>query len=129
MLEVKVIHKEDSIHVVKETGTEVNYYIFDEAEIHLNKIMPHTIQEWHLHEKIDENLLITKGVLLCKYIDEKGIENSFYAQKDDVVRVHNSIHTFENDTDDVTEFIVFRYVPDGIDKREIIKTDKITINR
>lgn len=129
MMNFEVIRKADTIHVKKETGTEVNYYIFDEAEIHLNKIMPHTVQEWHYHTEIDENLLITKGSLLCRYIDENGTEKSCYAAKDDVVRVHNSVHTFENDTDDVTEFVVFRFVPDGRNKRELIKTDKIIVNR
>lgn len=125
----EIIHEEDSIHVVKDTGTEVNYYIFDEAEIHLNKIMPHMVQEWHCHEKIDESLLITKGVLLCRYIDENGIENSCYAKKNDIVKVYRSIHTFENDTEEVCEFIVFRFVSDGSNKRELIKQDKKTIRR
>lgn len=129
MANLEVIHEYDSIHVIKETGTEVNYYIFDEAEIHLNKIMPHTIQDWHFHKKINENILITKGCLLCKYIDENEIEKSFYATKNDVVRVYDSVHTFENDTDEVTEFVVFRFVPDGIDKREVIKADKTVVKR
>lgn len=84
MANLEVIHEYDSIHMIKETGTEVNYYIFDEAEIHLNKIMPHNIQEWHFHKKIDENILITKGCL-------------------------------------------FRFVPNGIDKRELIKADKTVV--
>lgn len=129
MANFEVFHKEDSIHVIKENGTEVNYYIFDEAEIHLNRIMPHTIQEWHFHEKIDENLLITKGKLLCRYIDENGHENFCYATENDVVRVHNSVHTFENETDDVAEFVVFRFVPDGRNKRELIKADKTVVKR
>ena len=61
--------------------------------------MPHTIQEWHFHKKIDENILIDR------------------------------VHTFENDTDEVVEFVVFRFVPNGIDKREVIKTDKIVVER
>lgn len=129
MANFEVIHKEDSIHVIKENGTEVNYYIFDEAEIHLNRIMPHTIQEWHFHEKIDENLLITKGKLLCKFIDENGHEKYCHATENDVVRVHNSVHTFENETDDVAEFVVFRFVPDGRNKRELIKADKTIVIR
>lgn len=129
MANFEILHKEESIHVTKESGTEVNYYIFDEAEIHLNRIMPHTIQEWHFHERIDENILITKGTLLCKYIDDSGIEQSCHAVKDEVVRVYNSIHTFENDSDETAEFIVFRFVPDGINKRELIKADKTRITR
>ncbi len=125
----EVIHEEESIHVRKETGTEVNYYIFDESELHLNKIMPHTIQEWHFHEKIDETLLITKGKLLCKYIDEDGVEKSCYAARNDIVKVHDSVRTFENDTDEITEFVVFRLVPDGKDKRALIKSDKTVVAR
>lgn len=125
----EVIHKEESIYVQKETGTEVNYYIFDESEIHLNKIMPHTIQEWHFHEKMDETLVITKGKLLCKYIDGDGVEKSCYAVRNDIIKVHDSIHTFENDTDDITEFVVFRFMPDGRDKREVIKNDKTVVLR
>lgn len=125
----EVIHKEASVYVQKETGTEVNYYIFDESEIHLNKIMPHTVQEWHFHEKIDETLLITRGKLLCKYIDKDGIEKSCYAVKNDIIKVHDSIHTFENDTDDITEFVVFRFMPDRRDKRELIKNDKTIVLR
>lgn len=129
MADLEVIREEDSIHVIKETGTEVRYYIFDEAEIHLNNIMPHTIQEWHFHEKIDENILITKGKLLCRYIDGSGTEKSCYAAKNDIVRVHSSVHTFENDTDEITEFVVFRYVTDGTNKRELIKCDKTVVSR
>ena len=124
MANLEVLHEEDSIHVVKESGTEVNYYIFDEAEIHFNRIMPHTSQEWHFHEKIDENILIIRGKLLCKYVGDNGEEQSCYVTGNDIVRVHNSVHTFENDTDEITEFVVFRYVPDGSDKRELIKADK-----
>ena len=39
MKELNVIHKKDSIHVSKANGTDVNYYIFDEAEIHVNSII------------------------------------------------------------------------------------------
>lgn len=129
MANFELIHEENSIHVMKDNGTEVNYYIFDEFEIHLNKVMPHTIQEWHFHKAIDENILVLNGNLLCKYIDENGVEKSCYATKNDIIRVHNSIHTFENDTNDVTEFVVFRFMPDGTDKREDIKADKTIVKR
>lgn len=32
MANFEVVHEEESIHVIKETGTEVNYYIFDEYQ-------------------------------------------------------------------------------------------------
>lgn len=47
----------------------------------------------------------------------------------EIVRVGNSTHTFENETDTEVEFIVFIFVPNGIDKREIIKNDKVIVDR
>lgn len=117
----------DAIHVHKENGTIVDYYIFDEFEIHLNKIEANQIQEWHNHSKISETILVTKGKLLCKYLcDEKVMMR--YVMPGEVVNVGKTIHTFENDTNESVEFIVFRFVPDGTNKREIIKKDKKQFN-
>lgn len=44
------------------------------------------------------------------------------------MRVNQSIHTFENHTDEIVEFIVYRMVPDGKGKREIIKRDKTVMD-
>jgi hypothetical protein len=115
---------QDAIHVDKETGTSVDYYIFNEYEIHVNQVHPHTIQEWHSHSQIIETLLVTKGKLLCRYLDDDGREKARTMEKNDLVQVGTSIHTFENDTDEIVEFIVFRFVPDGTDKRTLIKNDK-----
>ena len=115
---------QDAIHVDKETGTSVDYYIFNEYEIHVNQVLPHTIQEWHSHSQIIETLLVTKGKLLCRYLDDDGREKARTMEKNDLVQVGTSIHTFENDTDEIVEFIVFRFVPDGTDKRTLIKNDK-----
>ncbi len=35
----------------------------------------------------------------------------------------------ENGTNEETKFVVFRFVPDGTDKREIIKKDKTVVNK
>ena len=128
MKELNVIYQKDSIHVSKENGTDVDYYIFDEAEIHVNKIKPHTIQEWHFHEYISENLLVIKGKLLFRYIDSEKKEQDLYVTEGDLVDIGSSVHTFENDTEDVTEFIIFRYVPSGVNKREVIKNDKMVVD-
>ena len=114
----------DAIHVDKESGTSVDYHIFNEYEIHVNRVRPHTAQEWHRHARIIETLVVTKGRLLCRYQREDGTERSRYLEKNEIVQVGTSIHTFENDTDETVEFIVFRFVPDGTDKQEIIKGDK-----
>ena len=128
MKELNVIYQKDSIHVSKENGTDVDYYIFDEAEIHVNKIKPHTIQEWHFHEHISENMIVIKGKLLCRYIDSEKKEQDLYVTEGDLVDIGSSVHTFENDTEDVAEFIIFRYVPSGVNKREVIKNDKTVVD-
>ena len=115
--------KKDAIHADKPNGTSVDYYIFPEYEVHTNCIAPYSIQEWHYHEKIIETLLITKGKLLCRYLEGTD-QHSRYLYEGDLVQVGNSIHTFENDTEEEVQFIVFRFVPDGTDKREVIKRDK-----
>lgn len=122
---MEIIRNNQSISVSKPNGTDVQYFIFDEAEIHLNRMGAYSVQEWHHHNRIDENLLIIKGCLLCKYKDADGKMQQFYAAEGDAVRVHQSIHTFENDTDDEVRFVVFRYVPTGENKRELIKNDKV----
>ena len=71
-------------------------------------------------------LIFRNGMVLCRYQKEDGTEASRYLEKNEMVQVGTSIHTFENDTDETVEFIVFRFVPDGTDKREMIKGDKKT---
>lgn len=116
----------DSINVKKPNGTEVNYYIFDEYEIHLNKIPPFSVQEWHYHSEIEETILVTKGTLCCRWI-EGNKEKSRKINPGELVRVKKSVHTFENNTDEAVEFTVFRFVPSGEDKRNIIKNDKTIV--
>ncbi len=126
MESIKFITENDAINVHKNNGTEVSYYIFNEYEIHLNTIPPKSIQEWHYHLRIEETLLITKGQLTCRWLED-GKEKSKKINRNELVKVGNSIHTFENETDEEVDFIVFRFVPEGIDKREIIKNDKIIV--
>jgi mannose-6-phosphate isomerase-like protein (cupin superfamily) len=128
MESIKFIEKKDAINIHKDNGTDVSYYIFNEFEIHMNKISPKSIQEWHYHSKIEETLMIIKGELTCRWL-EYGEEMSKKISANEVVRVGNSTHTFENETDEEVEFIVFRFIPDGVDKREIIKNDKVVVNR
>lgn len=124
MDDLKVYTNEDSISVKKPNGTEVDYFIFDEYEIHLNKIPPHSVQEWHRHRKIDEALIMTSGEICLKWIDD-GKESSRIITKGMVVRMGRAIHTLENNTDVPAEFNIVRTVPQGKDNREIIKNDKI----
>jgi len=128
MENIKFLGTNDVITMHKDNGTDVSYYIFNEFEIHINRISPKSIQEWHYHLNIEETLLIIKGELTCRWL-EFGEERSKKISANEIVRVGNSAHTFENETDEEVEFVVFRFVPEGMDKREIIKNDKFIVNR
>jgi mannose-6-phosphate isomerase-like protein (cupin superfamily) len=128
MENIQFLRKNDAITIHKDNGTDVSYYIFNEFEIHMNKISPKSIQEWHYHSKIEESLMIIKGELTCRWL-EYDKEKSKKITANEIVRVGNSTHTFENETDEEVAFIVFRFVPSGMDKREIIKNDKVVVNR
>lgn len=128
MADIQFFNIKDSIYAEKANGTNVNYFIFPEFEIHLNVVKPHSVQEWHYHSIVDENILVTRGKLLCRYL-KNGEEQLRYVNKNEVIRVLNSVHTFENDTDEDVEFVVFRFIPKGTDDREQIKNDKTIVRR
>ena len=44
-----------------------------------------------------------------------------------IVRVKKSIHTLENITEEISEFIVYRMILTGKNNRKIIKNDKVLI--
>jgi len=126
MAEVDILTQLDAISIIKENKTNVDYFIFDEFEIHLNKIPPNTVQEWHMHVKIEEVIVVTDGELCIQWKENGTIHNEIVI-KNSVVRVKKSIHTIKNITNNWAEFIVFRMVPSGDIKRETIKNDKIVI--
>ena len=95
-MNLEIYDTTDSIYVEKDNRTKVNYYIFDEYEIHLNTLPPHAIQEWHRHQKIEEVIFVISGKLKILWKEE----------------------------DQNVRFLVYRMVPDGIDKKNIIKNDK-----
>lgn len=120
---LNILSLKDSINLTKENGTAVNYYLFDEYEIHINNIPPNTTQEWHKHSVIEEVILVTKGELVLSWL-ENGIKRYKKIYENQLVQVKQSIHTFSNKGNFNTTFIVFRLVLDGKDKRDIIKVDK-----
>lgn len=40
---MKLIRKDQAVHVDKTNGTKVDYYLLNDAEIHYNKINPRTL--------------------------------------------------------------------------------------
>ncbi len=122
-MNLEIYDTADSIYVEKENQTKVNYFIFDEYEIHINTLPPHSIQEWHKHNKIEEVIFVISGKLKILWKEAEQTECRIVSENS-IIRVKDSIHTLENDSDEDIRFLVYRMVPDGIDKRNIIKNDK-----
>ncbi|SHJ38993.1 Glycosyltransferases, probably involved in cell wall biogenesis [Clostridium cavendishii DSM 21758] len=123
--EVEIMKVEESIKMMKCSGTKVNYFIFKEFEIHLNSIPAKSVQDWHKHSRIEECIVVTNGEININWIDKGKIIKETVKEKS-VIRVKNSIHLIENSTNKIAEFIVFRMVSKDEDNREIIKNDKIS---
>ena len=122
---MKIISKNNSIHVDKPEGSSVDYYIFREYELHYNEIKPGTVQQWHHHPTISESLFIFEGEIEAHFLDDEGKKQMQVAVAGDVVQVEDTPHTFVNNSGKVVKLIAFRFVPTGKDKREIIKNDKV----
>lgn len=58
---LQIYNLSDTVYVMKESKIEVYCYLFNEYEIHLNRILPHIIQGWYHHSKIEEVILVVKG--------------------------------------------------------------------
>lgn len=115
----------DAIHVDKEEGTSVDYFLFPEYEIHYNEVKPGATQLWHHHLTIWETLFMIEGKLEAHWEDKSSIKTMKVVAKGDVIEVEDTPHTFVNSSDKLAKFVVFRFVPDGNDKRKLIKEDKV----
>ena len=83
-----------------------------------------TVQQWHHHEAIEETLFIISGDLEARWRD--GTDTMVeHLGAGDIERVGRSVHTFANTGTTDVQFVVFRLVLDGTDKRELIKNDKV----
>jgi mannose-6-phosphate isomerase-like protein (cupin superfamily) len=118
-----VTTRADSIYTDKGDGTQVNYYLFDEYEIHANVIEAGTVQGWHHHDRIIETLYVVSGSIEARWIDN-GATATRRLDRGDVITVGTSVHTFANPFNEPAEFVVFRLVPEGTDKRQVIKNDR-----
>jgi uncharacterized cupin superfamily protein len=121
---MEITRKAEAIFLDKGNGTSVRYYIYPEYEIHYNEILAHTLQQWHHHEVIEETLYIVSGQLEAHWAKD-GMAYSEKLNQGDIIRVGKIPHTFVNVSDETVQFLVFRMIPDGTDKREIIKADKV----
>ncbi len=64
MSEIEILSAADAISVVKTNKTKVDYFIFDEFEVHHCTIPAHSVQEWHRHNVIEEVIDVTKVALM-----------------------------------------------------------------
>lgn len=120
---LEILTLDNAISVDKDNKTHVDYFIFDEFEIHFNMIPPNSVQEWHYHQNIEETICVISGQMECSWLENHKINTKTIYPKQ-IVRVKQSTHTFSNQNNKACEFIVFRFVPDKKSKKEIIKNDK-----
>jgi uncharacterized cupin superfamily protein len=122
---MKITNLSQAIHVDKEEGTSVDYFLFPEYEIHYNEVKSGVTQLWHHHPKIWESIFMIEGELEAHWQDEFGKKQNSIVKKGDIVEVENTPHTFINSSKKTAKFVVYRFVPTGEDKREIFKKDKV----
>lgn len=121
---MKITKSTDVNHVEKPEGTSVDYYLFNDYELHYNDQAPHTTQTWHHHEHISETLYIIDGELVARW-RENGQEFTQVIKAGDLIETEQTVHTFSNDSDENVRFIVLKRIPSGNDYRETFKTDKV----
>ena len=120
---MQIIRKKDSILRKRDDSTLINSYLFDEYEIHYNELPPHTKQDWHSHDKIEEVLFVLDGPLNILYLKDNQ-EKKEILDCGDLVRFEKTMHTIENTTDQTLKFIVFKLILDGKKKTDIFVNDK-----
>lgn len=121
---MKITHRSDAVHISKPESVEVDYYLFNDYEVHYNEQLPHTSQPWHHHDTIRETIYVIDGELTA-YWREDGEEQSAVLHAGDLIETGNTSHTFTNESDHDVRFMVFKRVPSGANYRELFKSDKV----
>jgi len=128
MISMKITHRSDAVHVSKAENVEVDYYLFNDYEVHYNEQLPHTSQQWHHHEKIWETLFIISGEMTVRWY-EGDDEKSTIIREGDLIETEYTPHTFINESDQTVRFMVIKRMPSQDDYREVFKSDKIVDKR
>ena len=121
---IDITRQASAISVTKSSGTQVDYYLYPEFEIHVNILPTGVVQDWHKHQQLDENIIVTSGEITVEYL-ANGHVSSQTVQENDVLRVKRSIHRLLNQSSEPAQFIVFRFVPTGQEQSELMKQDKV----
>ena len=126
--EIEIRNSKEALSRVKKNGTEVQYFLYPEFEVHTNKIPPGSIQDWHRHQQVEEVIVVTSGKISIETIENATLERAEVKQGD-VLRVKNSIHRLVNRNRTSASFIVFRFVPQGVSQADIIKNVKNSLKK
>jgi len=121
---MKITHRKDVMYVEKPEGVNVAYYLFPEYEVHVDEQLPHTTQTWHHHEIVWETLYIVDGELTAQWKENGEIKKEI-VKTGDLIESEHTPHTYSNDGDKITKYIVIKQVLAGNDKRQLLKTDKV----
>lgn len=121
---MKITPASQAINRVREDGSNITYYIFNEYEVHYGEIAPGVTQPWHHHPTINETLYVIEGKILLHFL-ENGQKVKKEIVPGDVIEVKDTPHTFSNPFDKPCKMVAFRFVPQGEDQREVIKNDKV----
>lgn len=121
---MKIKSRSQAIHLDKEEGSSVDYYLYPDHEVHYNEIKPGTTQAWHHHNQISEIIFVVEGEIEVHWFDGEA-KRVTVVTSGDVIEVESTPHTFINSSKDTVKFVVFRFVPTGEDKSELIKSDKV----
>lgn len=122
---VQIIKADEGISVVKESGTAVAYYLFDNFEIHKNLIPEGCLQDWHRHRRIEETLVVETGSLKVEWLEGQEIREQVVAAGE-ILRVKKSIHRLSNPGKEQATCVIFRFVRPEEPQADIIKHDKET---
>ena len=121
---MKIIHKNEAIHVDKPEWAKVDYYLRKEYEVHYNEQVPKSTQKWHHHEQILETLFIIDGELTLKWKENNKVVEEI-VRAGDLIETQDTPHTFTNYTDNRVKFLVIKQVLSAEDKKELLKIDKV----
>lgn len=120
---MQVTKRTDSIQVTRADKSQINYYIFDEYEVHYGEIKPGVKQPWHSHQLISETLFIIEGKIELHYLEDQKKQIKVVTPGD-LIRVQDTPHTFINPFGQTCKMIGFRFIPEGKFKQDQIKKDK-----
>ena len=118
-----ITKQDESLSIKKENGTVVDYFLFDKFEVHTNSIPAGCVQDWHIHNDIEEIILVHEGSLHLEWIETERIEQE--VQTGEIIRMNKSIHRLSNPGTSEAKCVIIRFVSPTENQQEKIKNDKI----